>query len=317
MLTKILRCLWLSALVFAASTASAGQAPADGYRVRTVVVPGADSTTFWDINDRGQIVGDAALGAVTRPFVFEHNAFRFLDIPFGGTSAWAAGISNDGLIVGTVFDDVGGSTGYLFDGSAYMPLNLPGGTNSIVRRISSDGRYVTGYADTAEVAVQGFVLDRNSNQYTLIDTLDPLSVVQGVTNGGVAVGSVRGSAPGVPIHAFTFDSASGQIDYPTVGSFLSPRFRDINDSGFIAGFDLPTGTAFVFRNGDVLQTLSVGDGVTFAYGINNFNRIVGYYQVESGQVAAFLATPVPEPGAWLLLSVGLLALVAFKARRAR
>jgi hypothetical protein len=86
-----------------------------GYRidkfgnVESIVMPGADQTYAWDINSRGEIVGEAWTNGTTVQHAFlrsKRGDYRLVD-PGGALAARAFGISSSGNVVGNYRDAVG------------------------------------------------------------------------------------------------------------------------------------------------------------------------------------------------------------------
>jgi hypothetical protein len=74
--------------------------------------PNADATNAWDINAKGEIVGQAFLGAVGHAFLRSKNSeYSFID-PGGALSAMALAIAGNGNVVGQ-YRDAFGTHGFL------------------------------------------------------------------------------------------------------------------------------------------------------------------------------------------------------------
>ena len=278
------------------------------YAVRLFDRPGALSTQLWDINDGGVIVGAAAY-TDGRSAGFTYSAGVFTDFagPAGALRTQFTGISNSGLIVG-FFDSAdslegrGVTSSFLFNGSNYTSFAIPGTDETVLRHISSDGRYLTG-TYTIDAVHYGFAYDRWTDGFM---SFGERSIAQGASIDGVVVGSATlGNASQT---GFEHDLATGVTSFPMIDGLEQTRFRDINDVGSITGFTRGDGNlAFVLSAAGELSTFTfAGAYDTAGYGLNNHNVLVGWYGDYDGQILrGFVATPVPEPQSWALLLCGL------------
>lgn len=279
---------------------------------QAVARPGWASTQLWDINDTRQMVGQSSSDIAFEGFVVANGVYTLV-APAGATSSGATGISDSGVIVGqyTLGDpSISAPRSFILDNGVYSDFDLPGSTDVNLRRISANGRYLSGTVSQAGALV-GFVYDRQTAQLARIGPLGLGVLVQGISSQGLAVGSTLGSNS----FSFSFDLGTQTLT-PYAGTDLGarPRFRDINDSGLITGWSGVS--AFVGRAGDwTFFDPAPGMDVALAYGLNNRGDMVGFYVDPDGFTHSFLSSPVPEPAAWALLAGGL-ALLAWRRRPA-
>jgi probable HAF family extracellular repeat protein len=122
-----------------------------------------------------------------------------------------------------------------------------------------------------------------------------------------------------------FGDKDGFLYTPGVGMIDLGRFDfavdvlGMNDADQIVGYgeDLTPGstTAFVYSPGVGYKSLNTliptGSGWTLqeATAINDAGQIVGYGLNSSGAVHAFLLTPVPEPGTFAVITLGVAGLL--------
>lgn len=278
--------------------------------------PGYASTQPWDINDSGTIVGISD----GEGFVFEGGVFSSLAHPDATNGTTVTGVTDDGTLVGSYWisddADLWQQRGYIYSGGTFTPFDVPGATSTSVRHVSSDGRYLSGsWSDEAESF--GFAYDRQAMVLTTFGGGAEFSTIaQGVNTLGQVTGSFfrDDSAGGIETVSFVFDLTTGvRTEYLEINGLQRPRFRDINDSGVITGF---VGTqAFVGTPGNWHIFAPPADGSTMiGYGLNEAGVLVGYYS-NSGLISAgWISSPVPEPGTWVLMALGLGGL-SWRARR--
>src|SRR5436189_65720 len=131
----------------------------------TIDVPGATRTAPFDINNRGQIVGDYVDGGGTsHGFLLDKGTFTTIDPP-GSVFTQAIGINAAGRIVGD-FELPGQHHGFLLDKGMFTLIDFPGpptgtdalGINAVGQVV---GRYVAGGTE------HGFLLDKGT--FTTVD----------------------------------------------------------------------------------------------------------------------------------------------------
>lgn len=291
-------------------------AAATHYDIETIDRPGAAYTSFWDINNAGLVTGHSLKpGAhIQTGFVYDSHTGVFTDVlgPSGAVGSSTTGISDAGAIVGNYWTSYWTSVqsptwhSFIYELGAYTEFSVAGASDTVLRGISPDNRYLSGYYTNATGSLFGFIFDR---QASLLIDLGPDVLVQGINGHDVAAGS-DGFQP------FLYDIASAvRTDYtPATG-----RYRDVNIGGIIAGFDVSGyNKAIVGVPGGMLTVLEPAGSIdSIAYGINDAGTVVGFYDDDLGATRAFIATVVPEPGTGVLAVLGLVALAARLRRRDR
>ena len=322
------RLLATAGLLLAVAAAHAAPQPTQ-YSFTPVSVPGFEGSALFGINNAGQTVGYVYDGnGPSRAIVGTPGAYNLLTGPSGAIGAWGMGISEGGEVVGSYYSTevVDPETGELVPGPA-QGFILSGGEHTIVgsaasdtylRAISPNGRYVTGYTVTAE-GLQGFVLDRSTSATTVIGTGTSVLIPQGVTDNGLVVGSDRILGAGAAGRVgFTFDVHTGvRQDYAHPG-VLRTAFRDINAHGTIAGWATTADgiVGLLGTPGSFITIAYPGAVNTWLEGLNDQGWLVGGYDLGDGVFHAFVARPVPEPATWGLMAGGLVLLLAARRRRA-
>ena len=299
----------IQALSLIALSSSAASAMANSWQITTLTVSGSTFNQAFGVNDSNTVVGATDAGG----FVYASGSFTILTGPEGSLGSAALGISNGGTVVGSFYNTrltdpdgnviPGPQLGYVYQGGTYTSLTAPGAYDTFLRAISTDGRYISGYADDADgLNFWCFVYDRNSSSFTTIASGPLLSIAHGVNNQGVVVGSTGG-------FGFIYDSATGTRSDSQIGSANS-RYRGINDAGQIAGFFISGGITHGFIGSPSAYDVFDVPGAfgTSLESINNVGAIAGIVNDEFGNASAFLATPVPEPSIAALLLAGLAGL---------
>ena len=285
--------------------AIAAPAEAKTYALTPYAVPGSTFTQLWGLNDHGVLVGADDSGG----FIDDHGTITVVNQP--GTSGFVTGISNTGVAVGG-----DGTRSYFYQGGVFTPFAIAGADTTTIRGISANGRFIAGVYTTADT-FDGFVYD---TQTSALSTIVPpnginVTVVQGVTDSGVAVGSLTG-----PDSSFLFDAVNGTSTYYTdVGGLTKIRIRGIDDAGDVGGWSIGTDAfvGFLGSFADGFTTFDLSPDGTFIYGLNNVGEAVGYYDDDDGLPHSFLVntTTVPEPSSTASMALALLVAGARLARR--
>lgn len=316
----------LVALAVATATLLATGAARAGYVYTEVVRTGAATTALWDINNGGLMVGYSIAGSgptdFASAFIYDGSSFTSLTGPAGAISSVATGISDSGVVVGsyntgTTLDTegnvvLGPSSGFIYQAGAYTTLTVAGATETVLRGISPDGRYVTGYYGTDTATGVGFVYDQLTGLLTTVSRPESLfTIPQGVTNGGIVVGSDILTPSPLTRPGFIYDTTTETRTDVSIAGASRTALRSLSEDGTLAGWFIDaSGThGFVGSLTDFEQIDFTGALRTFVEGSNDAGTLVGTFDAADGRFGAYIATlQVPEPGSAALLALGLFAL---------
>ncbi len=254
-----------------------------------------ESARFFDINDQGQIAGyQIAADGVYRASLWQGNAFAER-VDLGPGLAYA--VNNFGQAVG--FDPYQPLiTATLWDRNGATLFDAPQ-ENTWAKNINDRGQIAGLFPNTG----RAFVWDGRQS-VDLLDLLGEYSVVAGINNNGLAVGSFNDARSGLPLvsRAALWNGSAGKdlngllrADSVQAGWVLAAA-TGINDAGWIAGqaYNRFACTEFVCdRYAFVLSPSDLPD------------RVLD------------ITTAVPEPSTYALLMAGLAALVLHRRWRPR
>lgn len=171
----------------------------DGTAYQVIQVPWGGVTIPHDVSGNN-IVGVSGNSS----FLFDGASYTKLTHPLGtnGTNANSVDGSN---IVGYYTDSSSLTHGFLYNGTSYTTLDVPGAKNTFAYGI--DATNVVGYYTDSKNRTHGFVY--NGTSYTTLD--DPLfpaagtTAIQGIDGGKIVGNTQTGSVAGA---GFLYDAAS-------------------------------------------------------------------------------------------------------------
>ncbi len=229
-----------------------------------------------DINDRGQVVGEFGVGGHSHAFLWQDGVLTDLGT-LGGDYARAEAINERGQVVGQSWTASGENHGFLWDDGTMTDLGDIGTQGRLIA-INEDGQ-VMGNRSATGMDQQAVIWH------------DGVMTDVGMTSGGRsnlatamnARGQVTGwsYAPGpADVHTFLWDNAA----LTDLGVRTIPW--EINDKGQIVGGGAP---AFLWQDGVTIDLATLGGG-TLALDINETGTAVGVSTGASGVERAVLWT---------------------------
>ena len=281
--------------------------------------PNALESKAFAINDLNQIGG-----VFTRPnepaaayhgFLLSGGTYTTVDVPNSiGTAIVGTavdGISNLGDIVGN-FQDSTGVHSYLLSGGTFTKIDVPGATGgTFANAINDTGRIGGVFTDTA--GDHAFLLSAGILTTFDVPGATTSSAIFGMNDLGQIVGAFVDTKG---LHGYLLSGGMFAIDVPNAN--YTQAFG-INDLGVISGAYSAGGKIHGFElDGGVFSTIDVPNTFlgTALFKSNDAGLIVGDSDFGLGTLQiAFLATPVPEPGSWLILATGLVSMLGYCWRR--
>jgi probable HAF family extracellular repeat protein len=280
-------------------------------------IPGASVATPRAIAGNGDIAGVATIGGVQRAFYLPHGgtATTLPDLGTGSPASLAAGVSNDGTVVGYSYGTDGLNHAVAWPSSGgIIDLGLNGSTvGTYATAISADGNTIVGsWDDTPGQLGNACKWTKSGSTWSMSIVVPDSTYHQSVGLSINASGDIAGSCfdygssgpPAPDVEAILVKHDGTVVRLGSIGSNSAWAFSQaygINDSGVIVGSADTVGPAWVNYTGEAggnidLSTLLVpgsGTGWTlkYAYGIDNRGDIVGRGTTPGGTTNGFLLRP--------------------------
>jgi len=244
-----------------------------------------------EINNKGQVVGmDKNSGG----FIYGDNNYTWINFP-GAEWTDPRGINDSGQVVGnyslgqSIFFgeyEVHITHGFIYDGSSFTTVNVPGGLYTNCHGINNSGQIVGYYGivllqpdDPPVEVAYGFLYD-GSNFVTISNGV----LCDDINDSGQIVGY------GEYEHGPGF-ICNGQ----NCIAYNSAAFHGINNSGHIVGHFDKSGIGFIYENGQFKNIIVGSSTYCYCTGINDYGQIVGWYDPQSNGSMGFIITPCPFP----------------------
>lgn len=276
------------------------------------------------INNSGQI----AVSAGRNVMPLDGRAFRWSDGAYeefgtlGGTFSSAHGIDESGRLTGYAFTSTDIHAYRSTTGTTLDDIDSLGGNYSLGYGINAAG-HVVGQAYNSNGEYHAFLWTGAGDMQDLGTLGGTTSQADDISDSGIIVGG-SSTAGNSSYHAFVF-AGGAMIDLGSLTEHSSRAYA-VNDGGIVIGqySDGAYAHPFVWDSISGMQDLNtlleptsgVGWQLIVANDINNRGQIVGQ-GFHHGAVRAFLLTPVPEPGTFALLALGMMVWFVSRVRAGR
>ena len=127
-------------------------------------VPGSYSTTLYDVNDNGVIVGSyqTSSGGSSTGFLLENGTLIKIQYP-GATGTVATSVNTAGHVVGYFYNKSQVLLPFYFDGTIYTQIATPGEYACTIGHIKSSGNIVGNCTNSSTFVTEAFIGTATSN----------------------------------------------------------------------------------------------------------------------------------------------------------
>jgi uncharacterized membrane protein len=240
------------------------------------------------INVNDTVVGQALVGNTIEAFVLNGPLLSFLPPNPTGSGQTAFGINDNGIVVGQYVNTGTTNPGFVYSNGTFTALNPTVNAFQTFAQGVNDNGLVTGFYSVDGVHEHGFFYNIGTGTYTLpADPVQPnLALVQllGINDNNMAAG-------------YWQDNNGDQ--HGLLYNFNTHQYTFLDDPN---------------------QAVFNGQSFTQITGINDSNRIAGFFVDGNGLQHGFFADPssaAPEPGSFGLLGMGIGVMVSLSPRRWR
>jgi probable HAF family extracellular repeat protein len=265
----------------------------------TISYPGAISTWAWEINERGDIVGQYTdSSGVTHGFLLRGGRFVTVDFP-GASRTVAQGINSRGAISGAYIGADGKWHGFVLREGAFTTVDFPGAAITLAYTLNDRGDIPGMYMSPDDAWTHyGFLAFSYGGGFLTLDYPAPygMACAFGINNSGSVVGHIE--EPDGAYRGYVWkDGVFTMIDFP--GATLSQLYdgvTGINSAGDMVGnyTDNATKQTGYFLRGGRFTTLDVpGSTRTRVLGVNDRHEVVGMYTDTNGVPRGFLTRVSP------------------------
>jgi len=263
------------------------------------LIPATDrrSSTAYDINDKGQVVGELFFftGKKRSAFIWDRETGLTELGTLDGISSVPSAINNNGQVAGWIEDSADKNRAFFWDKANGMKdLGTLGGPQSLAHDINDKGQ-VVGRSFIAPGQVHAFIWDQDNGMVD-IDPNGILSFANAINNSGKVVG-VR--TQNKRKCGFIWQKSKGMKEFRLPGK--NPSVIKINDSGQVFGHYETKEFLFLTRHKSCFlwdpergTTKLHFKGYFETHDINNKGQIIGT-QAKRGPDHVIILTPKSKP----------------------
>jgi probable HAF family extracellular repeat protein len=211
----------------------------EGHTVTNINDPNGTGSSCFRLNNLNQVAGSYATGSFSNGFVYSASSATYTDIivPTATAGTVAVGINDGGKVVGYFADNVG-THGFLFNGTTYQQLDMPGVIATFAVSINNGG-LIAVQGITSGGAFISAVYNGTTYRPLNVPGASSISAIETINNHNQCVFTWT-DASGNEHGSFYSQGVFTQLDYP--GAFAT-HADGLNDHGLIVGPYTPTSGA--------------------------------------------------------------------------